>query len=102
MIGDASRKADSKADSWPGLTLSMAASRIIRLLRRSDLRGLMEAQFLDGDLAHLVLLDLARHCHGEIAHKLDVTWDLIVCDLAAAEVADLLGAGGLALLQLDP
>ncbi len=48
-----------------------------------------QAEFLDGDLAHLVLLHLAGDGKREILHELDVVGDLESSDLALAEIADL-------------
>src|SRR5438067_2170618 len=118
IIGEACLNAASKSVSIAGLTLSIAASRITRIapynglhhfhrdvgtiigiqaLGCRDSGGLLKPQLLDCDLAHLVLLDLAGHRHRELVDEFDVARDLIVRDLAAAEIADLLGGRALAL-----
>ena len=50
--------------------------------------GGLQAQLFHCHLAHAELLDLAGYGHGELVGELDVTGDLIVGDLATAEVAD--------------
>src|SRR5260370_20737774 len=62
----------------------------------------LQPQLRDGLLAHHELLDLAGDGHREFGHELDVARDLVVGDLALAELADLLGRDGLAAMQLDP
>src|SRR5690242_20379546 len=73
-------------------------SRATSLSRLLDL----QPEFADGLLAHHELLDLAGDGHREVRHELDVARDLVVGDLALAELADLLGRRALAVAQLDP
>lgn len=61
-----------------------------------------EPELLDRLFAHHELLDLAGDGHRELGHELDVARDLVVGDLALAELADLLGGRRLAVVQLDP
>src|SRR5512137_1143661 len=65
-------------------------------------RCLLQAQFPDGLLSHLELLDLAANSHGEVVHEFDVPGDLEMGDPAPAEILDLPGAGRCSLLELDP
>src|SRR6266496_2149707 len=76
--------------------------RVLLFLCRCDTSSLMEAQFFNRDIAHLVLLNLARYGQRKFIHESDVARDLVMRDLATAEVAELLGASALALLELDP
>src|ERR1039458_7284865 len=71
-------------------------------LRRRLPRHAFEAALLDLLLADLELLHLLAHRHGERIHETDELRNLEGCDLAAAEIADLLDRGLLALLELDP
>ena len=50
----------------------------------------MQAQLVDGLLAHLELLHLAGDRHGEVVDELDVPGDLEVGDPAPAEVLQML------------
>src|SRR5581483_9656418 len=70
----------------------------------SDLRRLLdlEPELADRLLAHHELLDLAGDGHREFADEFDVARDLVVGDLALAELPDLLGRGALARPELDP
>jgi hypothetical protein len=52
--------------------------------------------------SHHELLDLGRDGHREFGHELDIARNLVMGNLALAELADLLGRGALAGLQLDP
>src|SRR5205823_4659300 len=65
-------------------------------------RRLLQAKSLDGGLAHLELLDLARDRHREVVDEHDVAWDLVVGQLAPAEVFDVLFGGDLAFTQPHP
>src|SRR2546421_8419665 len=68
-----------------------------------SLRGRrLQPELGDGDLAHLELLDLAGHRHGELVDELDVAGDLEVGDLAPAELPELLRCGGGVLPEPDP
>ena len=74
--------------SWIGsfhrLSATIPARRLCRLLR-------LQPELGDRLLAHDELLDLAGDGHRELGHELDVARDLVVGDLALAELADLLG-----------
>src|SRR5262249_24345399 len=63
---------------------------------------LLQSELADGLLAHDELLDLAGDGHREGVDKLDVARDLVVGDVALAELADLIGGRGYAIMQLDP
>src|SRR6266571_1222425 len=64
--------------------------------------GIPEVEFGHGHLAHLVLLHLAGDGHRELAGEPQVTRDLVVRDLAGAELAHLLQGQRLARAQLHP
>src|SRR5689334_17121514 len=80
--------------AWNRLIIETAPS-LRRLL-------LFQPELADRLLAHHELLDLAGDGHRELRDELDVARDLVVGDLALAELADLLGRRGLAGMQLDP
>src|SRR5215468_10705081 len=62
-----------------------------------------EAELGDGDLAHLDLADLPGDRHREGVHHLDVPRDLVVGQLAVAELPQRLdGERGRAVAQPDP
>src|SRR5947208_1174774 len=80
----------------PAVTnLGQVAKPLSRLL-------FLEPELADGLLAHHEFLDLAGDGHREGIDELDVARDLVVGDLALAELADLLGGRLLAVMQLDP
>ena len=54
-------------------------------------RGVFKPEDLDRIRTHLHLADLARHGHRELVHDVDVARDLVVRELAARELAQLLG-----------
>src|SRR5450755_19354 len=83
------------------------AQRTTRLVMLHELRGLnrrraVQAQLFDGLLAHEVLLNLARHGHGEVLDKNDMARYLVMGDLAFTELLYLLGGGLSAVIELDP
>src|SRR3712207_9368596 len=57
----------------------------------ADRLGRLETELPDRDLAHLDLAHLAGDRHGEPVDDLDVARDLVVGQLAAAELAQRLG-----------
>src|SRR3979411_1337512 len=67
-----------------------------------DGRRPLEAQVAHGCLAHLELLDLAGHGHGEAVDKLPVTRNLVGGDLAATERREVVLGGMRAFAELDP
>ena len=62
----------------------------------------MQLQLVDGDLAHDEFLDLARDGHGERVDELPVARDLVGCDLALAEGAQVVAGQARAWAQFDP
>src|SRR6185503_18919806 len=86
------------------IVLMTVSSRSGTGCRSSHFHGgrLLEPQLHDTLLAHQELLYLAGHRHREGVHELHVARDLVMGDLPAAVVADLLGRRLLALAQADP
>src|SRR5450432_2750289 len=72
------------------------------MLGRDGLGDLFEAGLPDGILAHLVLLDLAADRHWPALDEADVARNLIVRDLAAAELTDVLIRRNAAVVKDDP
>src|SRR5215469_15167701 len=68
----------------------------------ASLARILQAEFLDRSRAHLELLHLAGHGHREVRGEPDVPRDLVMRDLAGAELADLLGGQLAAGAQLHP
>src|SRR5262249_37092617 len=64
--------------------------------------GLLQAELLHHAVAHDELLRLARDGHRQLGHEAHVARDLVVRDLVAAEVADLLLGRRHAGLEDDP
>src|SRR5690349_729834 len=91
----ATASAASRTGREPGSTIIWFEPPSGGLLR-------LQAELADRLLAHHELLDLAGDGHREFRHEFDVARDLVVGDLALAELADLLGRGVLAVAQLDP
>src|SRR5437660_9547668 len=73
-----------------------------RALRGGQSGGLVEAEFLDGLLAHLELLDLSGHRHRELVDELPVPRDLVGRDLAFAPRRELITGRARALAELHP
>src|SRR6185503_14279405 len=73
----------------------------ITVIRHSSLRSsrrlrFRETQFLARFFAHQIFLDLAGHRHRETVDKLNIARNLVMRDLALAELSDFLIRAGLA------
>src|SRR5271165_4762068 len=83
----------------PSLPRPTGASRQRAVLPASMLRGLFDGQrqFGNGLFAHDEFLDLSGHRHRKAVDEFDMARDLVMRDLAFAEIADFLGSRGLAI-----
>ena len=75
--------------TWPDSGVRFSLSRLLD----------REAELGDHLLAHHKLLDLAGDGHRKAGNKFDIARDLVMCDLAAAEIADLLDGSRLPVAQ---